>query len=412
MGLKVAFVVGNFPSISQTFILNQIAGLMELGHQVDIFSFDKGEPGKLHPIVEKYDLLSRTTYLWDAKHSWRYRFLHGDPVFWKFFFKSPKAAISSINFFKFGRKALSLSLLYQADHLAGKGPYDVIHCQFGTFGLQFLPIHELGILGGKLIVQFRGYDISQFVQENGKDVYKKLFSKTDYFLTNCDFFKRKLVSMGCQEKKVSVVYSGIDCARFAFAERHKPVSGPVKIAMIGRLVEKKGIEYAVEALSKLIKNGKNLEFLLIGDGPMETAIREKCHTLGIANRVYFLGAKNQDQIIEILKDCHLFIAPSVTAKTGDQDAPVNVLKEAMAMGMPVVSTLHGGIPELVQDGISGFLVPERDSEALAQKLGELIEHPEKWPQMGRAGRAFVEEHFETKKLNKLLAGIYTRTISK
>jgi colanic acid/amylovoran biosynthesis glycosyltransferase len=87
---------------------------------------------------------------------------------------------------------------------------------------------------------------------------------------------------------------------------------------------------------------------------------------------------------------------------------VNTLKEAMAMGLPVISTLHGGIPELVKDGISGFLVPERDVDAIAQRLIYLIEHPEIWPQMGKAGRAYVETHYNLNDLNDELVRIYQR----
>jgi len=104
------------------------------------------------------------------------------------------------------------------------------------------------------------------------------------------------------------------------------------------------------------------------------------------------------------------VAPSVTAADGNQDAPVNVLKEAMAMGLPVVSTLHGGIPELVEDSVSGFLVPERDADALAEKLGLLIEHSDRWTAMGKAGRTFVEAHYNMNMLNDELVELYQRLL--
>jgi colanic acid/amylovoran biosynthesis glycosyltransferase len=106
-----------------------------------------------------------------------------------------------------------------------------------------------------------------------------------------------------------------------------------------------------------------------------------------------------------------FLAPSVTAADGNQDAPVNTLKEAMAMGLPVISTYHGGIPELVEDGVSGFLVPERDAKAIAQKLDYLISHPEIWVQMGRSGRRQVEDKYDMEKLNDELVKIYQNSLS-
>ncbi|MEO0841023.1 MAG: glycosyltransferase, partial [Cyanobacteria bacterium J06643_5] len=122
--------------------------------------------------------------------------------------------------------------------------------------------------------------------------------------------------------------------------------------------------------------------------------------------IHLLGGKNEADIIELLSKADLFIAPSVTAADGNQDAPINVLKEAMAMGIPVLSTLHGGIPELVEDGVSGYLVPERDVDALSQHLGDLLSDTQSWEAMGKAGRAFVEQHYEINSLNDRLVELY------
>ena len=127
--------------------------------------------------------------------------------------------------------------------------------------------------------------------------------------------------------------------------------------------------------------------------------------------IHLLGWKNEAEIIQILDQCHLFIAPSITASDGNQDAPINVLKEAMAMGLPVLSTNHGGIPELVEDGISGYLVPERDVDSLVDKLNALLAHPEQWPAMGQAGRAFVERRYDLNHLNDLLVQRYKALLS-
>lgn len=128
------------------------------------------------------------------------------------------------------------------------------------------------------------------------------------------------------------------------------------------------------------------------------------------DKIKLVGWKNETEIKEILDNSHIFIAPSVTAKDGNQDAPINVLKEAMAMGLPVISTYHGGIPELVQDGISGYLVPERNVEALANKLNLLIQYPEQWNEMGKAGRAYVEKYYDLEKLNDRLVEIYNKVL--
>jgi colanic acid/amylovoran biosynthesis glycosyltransferase len=119
-----------------------------------------------------------------------------------------------------------------------------------------------------------------------------------------------------------------------------------------------------------------------------------------------LGAMNQPEIVHLLDDCDIFLGPSVTAADGDQDAPTNVLKEAMALGLPVVATRHGGIPELIEDGVSGILVPERDSAAIASAIERLVADPARWAEMGRAGRAAVEARYDNDRLNDALIETY------
>lgn len=149
----------------------------------------------------------------------------------------------------------------------------------------------------------------------------------------------------------------------------------------------------------------------MGDGPLKEQLQQLINDLGVSDQIKLLGQKRQQEVVKILSESSIFIATSITAANGDQDAPVNTLKEAMAMGMPVIGTLHGGIPELVENGVSGFLVPEKDVDALAEKLSWLVEHPLTWVSMGKAGRAYVEEHYDTNRLNERLVEIYQQVIA-
>jgi colanic acid/amylovoran biosynthesis glycosyltransferase len=124
-----------------------------------------------------------------------------------------------------------------------------------------------------------------------------------------------------------------------------------------------------------------------------------------------LGPINQNECLKLYQEANIFILPSVTSDNEDQEGTPVVLMEAQAMGLPVISTFHSGIPEVVVEGKSGFLVPEKDVDALAEKLEGLIEHPEIWPEMGRYGRKFVEERYDIKKLNQQLVEIYQNLIS-
>jgi colanic acid/amylovoran biosynthesis glycosyltransferase len=181
---------------------------------------------------------------------------------------------------------------------------------------------------------------------------------------------------------------------------------------VGRLVEKKGLEYAVRAVALARRTCPNLRYEIIGDGPLRPALGELVDKLNLAPIVSLLGAADCDFVRRKMAATDLFMLPSVTANDGDQEGIPVSLMEAQACGLPVLSTRHSGIPELVADGESGFLVAERDVEALASRLTYLIEHPESWPRMGRAGRTIVESRFNIEALNRDLLQIYEHAILK
>ncbi|MEO1431738.1 MAG: glycosyltransferase [Cyanobacteria bacterium J06633_8] len=411
--MKVAFIVDRFPVLSETFIINQITGLIERGHEVHIYGKQTFNQ-KIHPDVEKYNLVELTRYLPDIPQNYLLRFLHVIYLLIKYFFKSPLVLIRSLNIFQYGKRAACLRLFYSTLPFLNAPEYDIIHCQFGRqaickfgpYSYEGIVLREIGAVKGKIITTFRGYDISWYIKKYGKNVYDDLFQKGDFFYTNCDFFRRRVIELGCNEDKIIVHGSGIDCGRFILQPRHTNNSGLIRIATTGRLIEKKGIEYAILAIYEVIKVHPKIEFNIIGDGELKQHFAQIIQQLNLKDKVYLKGWKNQQEIISLLNQTHIFVAPSVTASDGNQDAPVNTLKEAMAMGLPVISTLHGGIPELVEDGISGFLVPERDEKAIAQKLIYLIQHPESWQKMGLSGRKKVENNYDIHKLNTELVEIY------
>ena len=411
--MKVVFLLGKFPVLSQTFILNQITGLIDRGHEVDIYALEgKIAKTQVHPNVERYRLLERTYYLPDIPKNASASITKSLKLLLGNFHKAPLVWLRLLSTFNYIKPIESLQLLYALIPLLDRGQYDIIHCQFGIYGLTGVALRNLGIFKGKIITSFRGYDISQYIQQYGDDFYNPLFAQGDLFLSNCEYFKRRVVNLGCDEQKVIVHGSGIDCSRFSFTPRQLPADGKVRIATTGRLVEKKGIEYSIRAVAQLAQVYDNIEYNIIGGGPLWKQLQQLIQDLQIEHVVKLLGWKTQQEIVEILNNSQIFVAPSITAEDGNQDAPVNTLKEAMAMGLPVIGTLHGGIPELVEEGISGFLVPERDPEAIAEKLSYLIAHPEIWSQMGEAGRTRVEANYDMNKLNDELVAIYQQLLSR
>jgi len=404
--MRIAFLVHDFPMLSETFILNQATGLIERGHHVDIFTNRIHDDHKIHPDVEKYGLVQHTYRLPAIPKAFIPRFVIGCWLFLRNFLRNPALFLRSLNFFRHGFSTFGLRLVYYATVLADKAPYDIVHSQFGTQSFAGVCFSQLIDPKPSLVTTFRGYDISTYVQTNGPQSYDLVFRQGDLFLANCEYFRQRAIQLGCHPEKIFVHRSGIDCNKFPFVPRHRPSDRGVRLVTTGRLVEKKGIEYAIRAVSKLLSSYPNLQYQIIGDGPLKLQLQQLINALRINHAVHLLGWKNEQEIAAILKDADLFLAPSVTAKDGNQDAPVNVLKEAMAMGLPVVSTWHGGIPELVQDGVNGFLVPERDVEALVDRLDHLLRHPEIWPELGRAGRHRVETHYNLHKLNDQLVERY------
>jgi colanic acid/amylovoran biosynthesis glycosyltransferase len=405
-------IVGRFPVLSETFVLNQVTGLIDRGHEVDIYTEAPGETAKMHPNVEKYQLLERTQCMGMPQNR-LLRLLKGIWLFSINYPKNPALLMQSLNVFKYGKEAASLRLLYAAVSVLpflDEGTYDIIHCQFGTFGFLGIAFRIMAAPKGKLVVSFRGYDITWYLQWAGEHVYDRLFKVVDVFLPNCDYFKQRLIELGAEEKKIVIMRSGIDCSKFIFNTRHLPPDGRIRIVTTGRLVEKKGLEYGIRAVAKSTKLHPNIEYNIIGDGSLKEDLQQLIQELDVGDVVNLLGWKQQQEVVQILNDSQIFVAPCVTSKDNDQEGVPNVLKEAMAMGLPVVSTHHSGIPELVEDGISGFLVAERDVNALAAKLGYLIAHPEVWPEMGAAGRAYVEKHYEIEQLNDDLVEIYEKLL--
>jgi len=176
------------------------------------------------------------------------------------------------------------------------------------------------------------------------------------------------------------------------------------------LVEVKGHEYVLRALAQLRARCPEIRYDLVGDGPLRPKLEQLVIELGLGETVALHGARDGAFIKTLLAAAHLAVLASVNVE-GDQEGQGLFLQEAQACGLPVVATEHGALPEGLLPGQSGLLVPERDVAALAQRLEYLVEHPEVWPEMGRRGRAFVEEHYDISQLNAQLVELYRRTRS-
>lgn len=403
--LQIAFLVNEFPCISETFILNQITGLLEFGHDVHIFAYRAADNPKQHTAISKWNLFNKTKYFSPIPQSrWRRsgRLLR---ILLQYSLRRPLRIWKCLDFKKYGIYE-SVNHLFLLEPLINED-YDVIHCQYGILGKSWVYLKD--IMDVKLVTSFPGYDLTRFVKENGPSVYKELFEKGDVFLPVCEYFAKRLRELGCPKDRIYVHHLGVDAAKFSFPERQAG-SKEIKFFTVARLVEKKGLEYSIKAVARLVRQHPTVQYTIAGGGPLRSQLENLIYELEMKNHIHLAGPLPSEEISELMNQAHVFILASVTAKDGDQEGMPVSLMEAMATGLPVISTRHSGIPELVQDGISGLLVPERDVDALAEKCEYLIRHPQCCAEMGRAGRKFVEENFEISKLNRKLVDLYTRSL--
>ena len=244
--MRILFVVSEFPSLSETFILDQITGLMSRGHDVSIFASKASETAISHSQVEEFNLLGRTIYSLTPQ-SGIVRALHALPLLLRTVPINGVRKLAAMNFFRYGSYAASLRLFYDAVSFPERSDFDIIHCHFGPNGNRAALLKNLGVLQGKLVTTFHGYDLSLLVAKHGPKFYSRLFSTGDLFLPISEHWRRRLIELGCDQSRIMVHRMGIECAKFAFTTKQIKPNGPIRLVSIARLVEKKGIEYAVRA---------------------------------------------------------------------------------------------------------------------------------------------------------------------
>lgn len=407
--MRIAFLVDQFPAVSETFILHQLTGLIDRGHEVDIFASRRGDGAVVHEAVATYGLFSRTLCHTFPETDGLVRkaqcLLQSRKQISDLLRKRPKLLLAP-------RATFSPSLWRKSQLLNGtRRDYDVIHCHFGPNGTLAVLLRELDILQGRVVTAFHGYDLSLYLRRHGRSVYRRLFQSGDLFLPISERWKSKLIELGCPRGKIVVHRMGIELRQHAGPERSVQSNGRIRIVTIGRLVEKKGIVYGIQAVHQLVRRWPHIEYQIIGDGGLRESLQHLICRLGVEEQVKLLGWKSREEIHELLGESDILLAPSVTGDDGDEEGIPVVLMEAAAHGRPVVSTRHSAIPELVRDGESGYLVPERDAQAIADKLAYLIDHRDSWATIGAAGRRHVEAHHDIHKLNNQLVTIYEQMLN-
>lgn len=279
---------------------------------------------------------------------------------------------------------------------------DFIHAHFASGGRSALPLARA--LRVPLVVTLHGSDVT--VRGSQTDRYKRLGEEASLFLCVSEFIRDRALEAGLPAQKLRVHYIGIDRDLFS----PSPSAGTSQgVLFVGRLVEKKGCEYLLRAMKLVQRAHPRCELIVIGDGPLRPSLETFAKESKV--RCQFRGTQPATVIREALQKAQVFCVPSVTAADGDSEGLGIVFAEAQAMGVPVVSTSHGGIPEIVLNRVTGLLVPERDYEALAEALSLLIADGDLWQRFHHAARQHIEQHFDLKTQTALLEDIYNKTVT-
>ena len=295
---------------------------------------------------------------------------------------------------------------YYAGILRREGA-SLIHAHFGHQGCRCLRAQQA--TGLPMVTTFYGYDATRDPrQPPWQQWYRRLFDRGALFLAEGTTLGKRLVEAGCPPEKIRVHHLGVDVARIPF--RPRSPAAQVRFLICAPFREKKGIPYALQALGRVLQERDfPCEVVLIGDGPQREQILAMIDQVGLSDRVEWRGIQPYSAVLEELARCHILLQPSVTAADGDTEggAPV-ILLDAQASGMPVIATEHADIPEYVREGESGLLAPERDVEALAECIRQLVEAPERWAAMGQAGRCHVEENYNAAVQTAGLEDVYDK----
>ena len=370
---KVIFFVKRFPVLSQTFVIEQINSLIELGLDVEIVTQQKEKQSIELDSLLKHKLIERTSCITpDASKT-------NSRLFKAFFLSKFVLANMLVNtklrplaklvfsLLKKRKSTLAFEIAMLAKHSQNNlFKADAIIAHFGQNGVIAQCLKEANILSGELFTVFHGYEISEYESiDTWKDHYVAL-SKNSTLLPISEYWKQRLISWGAIENNIKVHRMGVDVTKFVFQD--KPLNKPIKIVSVGRATEKKGLVFAIRAMQYL---DDNFHLEIVGDGALHSELVKCTQDLGLEDKVTFHGAKPPEFIKNLLVESDVFLLPSITDSNGDMEGIPVALMEAMASGLVVVSTFHSGIPELIENGKGGFLVPEKDELAIAETISKL-----------------------------------------
>ncbi len=390
----LGYVLRMFPQTSETFIANEVLELERLGVPIRIYSYRRPKDAVYHGFLRL--IRAKIAYLPDPlyRHVWglvrAQRAIRGiDPVRYRRTLRY--VLVRSLRSVKpdVWRRFLQASYLA---YLMRDGGVDHLHAHFAHRSTQVAML--AGMLTG-LPFSFSAHAKDIYAADPA-DLREKV--QAAQFVVTCTRANQKYLQeivAADQRDKIHLCYHGVDISKF------RPFEGRIirdrhLILAVGRLVEKKGFRHLLNACKILRDKGHDFRCLIIGEGPDRRSLQKMVRTLALQDVVVFEGSRSQEEVLDSYRRATVFALPCQVVKDGDRDGIPNVLFEAMATGLPVVSTPVSGIPELIENGRNGLLVAERDPEALASAIELLLQDGALREGLGRNARFTVATEFDSK----------------
>jgi glycosyltransferase involved in cell wall biosynthesis len=287
----------------------------------------------------------------------------------------------------------------------------LLHIYFGQIAVHLLPL--IRAWKKPSIVSFHGADVTVEMNKPAyREATREMLESVNLVLVRSESLRRAVINLGCDPKKIELQRTGIPSEEFSFRERSFPQDGEWRLVQAGRLIEKKGLPVTLRAFAIFLDRYPNATLTIAGEGPLLDELQKLTRELNIEERVSFTGFISQEQLREIYYRSHIFLHPSQTGRDGNQEGVPNSMLEAMASGLPVFATEHGGIPEAIENAVSGVLVPEHDHEALSRALLSATQDLIFLSRIARSAAEVVRKNFDLRTQAQRLDDIYLQIIDR
>lgn len=281
----------------------------------------------------------------------------------------------------------------------------LLHIYFGHTAIHFLPL--IKACPYPVVVSFHGADAGVDVNKpNHLAPLREVFAAADLIQARSQSLADDLIKLGCPAEKVRVQRTSIPLEEWIYTPREIPTDGAWRLFQSCRLISKKGLDLTLDAFAAVHREYPRATLTIAGDGPLKEELEAQAARLGVAESVRFTGFLDQADLRKEVAASHFFLHPSRTTSDGNREGVPNAMLEAMASGATVIATKHGGIPEAVESGESGWLVEENDGPGLTEGLLALIRDPQKSLVMAQKGRERVEMMFDRTTNIKVLEECY------